>query len=165
MNTALISNKLWINKVMKTNKKMVLMKVHQFNNNRKYFKDLQIVIINTIPQWIKIKGNNHHQISIILSYLLQIIEEIKAKIIVWMEMLILDFTRVNSQEIKTLFNIILTITLLVIIKHLMMSKMTLILEVIAQVFLSFLWAAIQEEKSEKFPEENINDMNPFIFQN
>jgi hypothetical protein len=165
MNTALISNKLWINKVMKTNKKMVLMKVHQFNNNRKYFKDLQIVIINTIPQWIKIKGNNHHQISIILSYLLQIIEEIKAKIIVWMEMLILDFTRVNSQEIKTLFNIILTITLWVIIKHLMMSKMTLTLEVIAQVFLSFLWAAIQEEKSEKFPEENINDMNPFIFQN
>jgi hypothetical protein len=165
MNIALISNKLWINKVMKTNKKMVLMKVHQFNNNRKYFKDLQIVIINTIPQWIKIKGNNHHQISIILSYLLQIIEEIKAKIIVWMEMLILDFTRVNSQEIKTLFNIILTITLLVIIKHLMMSKMTLTLEVIAQVFLSFLWAAIQEEKSEKFPEENINDMNPFIFQN
>jgi hypothetical protein len=55
-----------------------------------------------------------------------------------MEMLILDFTRVNSQEIKTLFNIILTITLLVIIKHLMMSKMTLTLEVIAQVFLSFL---------------------------
>ncbi len=144
---------------------MVLMKVHQFNNNRKYFKDLQIVMINTIPQWIKIKDNNHHQISIILSYLLQIIEKNKATIIVWMEMLILDFTRVNSQEIKMLFNIILTITPLVIIKHLMMSKMTLTLEVIAQVFLSFLWAAIQEEKSEKFPEENINDMNPLVFQN
>ena len=138
------------------NKKINFRRAPLFRNSKWDFKNLQTAIININLQWINIRKSILHQILTIYSYLLLLIEKIKV-IATAMLMLILDFIIVNNQDNKILFNIILTIILLAIVKLLMISRMTSTLEAIAQVFLSFPWAATQEGKLEKFQEENIHD--------